>query len=104
MTTKHLQIESTLDWRTLGYNVRFWIDRKEYPQGDDAFKEERALMEHLRQLPVTHPKFKPNNATDVLEKMLDLFPIWLPKTRLNAIQVSQGDLGVMVYLVPFDEK
>lgn len=104
MLTKPTCIESTLDWRVLGYNVRFWIERKELPTGDEPFKDEKALIERLREIPIKHPKFRPNGTKEVAEKVIELFPTWFPELQLNAIQVKQSDMGVMIYLVPFDNE
>lgn len=102
MKTKPIRIEETLNWRAYGYTLRFWIESKEIPQGDEPHWRTKKLIDDLRQLPVKEPKFRPQNCKDIIEKIIEKFPEWLPDTQLNALEARQSDMGVVVYLVDFE--
>ena len=89
-------IESTLDYRVFGHAVRLWIDKKELPENNEV---ELKIISKLKEMPIS--AFRPSNDKELIEKLLELIPQWVPDIKINAIQVRAGDTGLMVYCVPF---
>lgn len=94
--TKYPCIEATLDYRVFGYAVRLWIDKKELPENNDI---EMKIVAKLKEMPLS--PFRPQNDKELIEKLLELIPTWIPDIQVNAIQVRSSDTGLMVYCVPF---
>lgn len=86
-------IESTIDSRVFGHAVRLWIGQKEMPENNEV---EMKIIAKFKEMPLA--PFRPTNDKELIEKLLELLPIWVVGIKINAIQVRAGDTGLIVRL------
>lgn len=90
-------IESTIDIapESSTLSVRLWINQEQLP---DSLREELGIKGKIFKF-ITNEE--PKDVKSTIEYVVRNFPSWSKQT-LNAVQVKRGDVGVVVYLVDFE--